>query len=49
MPFDSWIGGEPVLAPIDDEENVDRRRAEVGLPPLEEYREQLRRLYFSAR
>jgi hypothetical protein len=31
--------------PIDDEANVDRRRAEVGLPPLAEYRKQLEKVY----
>jgi hypothetical protein len=44
--FDEWKGQEPVLAPIEDEANVDKRRAEVGLPPLYEYREMLKRLYF---
>ena len=43
--FDEWIDGEPALDPIEDEENVDLRRAEVGLPPLAEYREQLKRVY----
>ena len=30
-------GGKLVLYPIEDEENVDARRAAVGLPPLKEY------------
>ncbi len=29
--------GKLVLEPIEDEANVDRRRAEIGLPPLAEY------------
>jgi hypothetical protein len=44
--LEEWKGQEPVLAPIEDEANVDKRRAEVGLPPLSEYREILKRLYF---
>ncbi len=28
---------EMIVLPIEDEENVDQRRAEVGLPPLKEY------------
>ena len=35
--------GEPV--PIDDEARVDERRKTVGLQPLAEYREQIRRMY----
>jgi len=31
--------------PIEDESNVDRRRAEVGLPPLAEYRKQMEKTY----
>jgi len=44
--FEEWKGQEPVLEPIEDEANVDKRRAEVGLPPLSEYREMLKRFYF---
>ena len=44
--FEEWKGREPALEPIEDEANVDRRRAEVGLFPLSEYREMLRRFYF---
>lgn len=44
--FEEWKGQEPVLVPIQDEANVDKRRAEVGLPPLSEYRELLKRMYF---
>jgi hypothetical protein len=38
-------GTGPVLAPIQDQANVDKRRAEVGLPPLAEYLESLKKLY----
>ena len=44
--FEEWKGQEPALQPIEDEPNVDKRRAEVGLPPLSEYREWLKRFYF---
>ena len=44
--FEEWNGREPVLQPIEDEANVDKRRADVGLPRLSEYREFLKRLYF---
>lgn len=44
-PFDQWSMGEPALYPIEDEANVDKRRAEVGLEPLAEYRETLKRMY----
>lgn len=41
-----WKGQEPVMEAIEDEANVDKRRAEVGLPPLSKYREALKRSYF---
>lgn len=44
--FEEWKGEEPVLEPIDDEANVDKRRAEVGLFPLAEYIKLLKRMYF---
>lgn len=44
--FDQWKGKEPVLYPIEDEHNVDKRRAEVGLGPLAEYVKGLQRIYF---
>jgi hypothetical protein len=44
--FEEWKEQEPALEPIEDEANVDKRRAEVGLFPLSEYREMLRRMYF---
>jgi len=44
--FEEWNGQEPALQPIEDEANVDKRRAEVVLPPLAEYREMLKRMYF---
>lgn len=48
-PFDQWVNGEPTLETIADEANVDARRAEVGLPPLSEYRKLLKKLYFPAK
>ena len=45
-PFDQWRDGEPVFDPIEDEANVDKRRADLGLMPLSEYREFLKQLYF---
>lgn len=44
--FSQWKGHEPVLEPIEDEANVDKRRAEVGLFPLAQYLEILKRMYF---
>ncbi|HYH46293.1 MAG TPA: DUF6624 domain-containing protein [Thermoanaerobaculia bacterium] len=41
-----WKEREPVLEPIADEANVDKRRAEVGLMPLAEYLVILKQLYF---
>lgn len=38
--------GEVVFQPIEDEAEVDARRSEVGLIPLAEYRELMKRLYF---
>ncbi|HKC64126.1 MAG TPA: DUF6624 domain-containing protein, partial [Pyrinomonadaceae bacterium] len=44
-PSDQWKAGEPVLYPIEDEADVDKRRAEVGLPPLAEYLEFIKQMY----
>jgi hypothetical protein len=44
--FNEWKGHEPLLYPIKDAANVDRRRAEVGLGPLAEYLQLLKRMYF---
>lgn len=46
LPFAQWKNGEPVLYPIEDEANVDKRRAEVGLSSLAEYRQYLKRMYY---
>ncbi len=32
-----FVDGKPQVRPLEDEANVDRRRAEVGLPPLADY------------
>jgi hypothetical protein len=37
--------GKMVPSPIEDPANVDKRRKEVGLPPLAEYKKQLEQLY----
>jgi hypothetical protein len=37
--------GGVIVQPIEDERNVDVRRAELGLPPLAEYLKQLRQFY----
>jgi hypothetical protein len=44
--FDKWNGHEPTFEPIEDEANVDKRRVEVGLFPMAEYRKLLRQGYF---
>lgn len=44
--FEEWKGEEPALEPIEDEANVDKRRAEVGMSTLSEYRKLLKELYF---
>ena len=43
------IDGRHEPKPIEDEANVDRRRAEVGLQPLAEYRKQIEKLYGKSR
>lgn len=44
--FDQWKDKEPVFDPIEDEANVDKRRAEVGLFSMAEYRRLLKQMYF---
>lgn len=44
--FSEWKGHEPVLMPIEDEANVDKRRASIGLSPLAQYKKMLREAYF---
>ncbi len=44
--FSEWKGHEPVLMPIEDEANVDKRRASVGLFPLAQYKKMLKEAYF---
>src|SRR5262245_19418743 len=43
---EEWKQHEPVLQPIEDETNVDRRRAELGLVPLSVYVKQLKESHF---
>ena len=40
------VTGKVEFEPIEDEANVDKRRAEVGLPPLSEYIKILKQMYF---
>jgi hypothetical protein len=47
-PTEEWVNGEPIFFEIEDEANVDRRRAEVGMQPVTEYAEMMRKLYFPA-
>lgn len=46
MSVNHWASKEPVLDPIEDEANVDKRRAKLGLPPLRDYLETIKRQYF---
>ncbi len=39
------MNGKLVLEPIEDDANVDRRRAEMGLPPLGEYLKMAEEMY----
>ena len=41
--------GEMVPQPMEDEANVDKRRKEMGLPTLEEYKKVMRQVYGSRR
>ena len=39
------VAGKIVVDPIEDEANVDKRRAALGLPPMKEYLEAFRKFY----
>lgn len=39
------VGGEWLIKDLEDPEHVDERRAELGLPPLNEYLEVIRKMY----
>jgi hypothetical protein len=45
LSVDQWKNGQPAIQPIEDERNVDKRRAEVGLQPLADYIESMKALY----
>jgi hypothetical protein len=47
MPVGQWNNGQPVFHPIEDEKNVDKRRAEVGLGPLADYIKSLKSFYLT--
>ncbi|MEW6734760.1 MAG: DUF6624 domain-containing protein [Acidobacteriota bacterium] len=40
-----YLDGELVPSPLEDPDNVDRRRQEIGLEPLEEYKNSLKEVY----
>jgi hypothetical protein len=40
-----WIDGKLQPQPLEDDINVDKRRAEVGMPPLAEYAKEMREMY----
>jgi len=44
--IEEWRQHQPVLQPIEDEANVDKRRAELGLVPLSVYLNTLKEVYF---
>ena len=43
----TFVNGKLKPHPIQDEANVDKRRAEAGLPPLAEYAKMLEKVYGS--
>jgi hypothetical protein len=43
--YGTQFDGHMEPLPIEDAENVDKRRAEMGLPPLAEYKAQMRKVY----
>jgi hypothetical protein len=45
-PTEEWKDKQPSLLPIDDEANVEQRRADLGLPPLAAYLKMLKQVYF---
>lgn len=40
-----WLNGQVVFLPIENEESVDQLRAQMGLPPLAEYKKSLEEFY----
>lgn len=46
LSFDRWKDGRPAVHPIADEKHVDARRAQLGMPPLADYLEMVKRVYF---
>lgn len=49
VPIEKWVNRRPVLQPIEDSVNVDRRRAALGLQPLQDYVDALKRMYIPKR
>jgi hypothetical protein len=44
-----WIAGKLQPQPLEDEANVDKRRAGAGLPPLAQYAKEMEELYGAAK
>lgn len=44
-----WIDGKLQPQPLEDEVNVDKRRAEVGMSPLAEYAKEMEELYVTGK
>jgi len=40
-----WLNGQVVFLPIENEETVDQLRAQMGLSPLDEYKQALKKLF----
>ncbi len=49
LPVTQWVSHEPALYAIEDSAGVDARRAQLGMQPLAEYLQLLKRMYFPAR
>ena len=49
MSLEKWKDGVPILEPIENPESIDHLRASVGLMPLAEYIEMLKKMYQSPR
>ncbi len=40
-----WVDGKLLPQPLEDEANVDKRRAEAGMSPLAQYAKEMEELY----
>ena len=48
-PLAEWKDKTPALMPIEDEANIEKRRADLGLPPLDLYLKMMKQVYFPAK